>query len=89
MVSGVPGRIFKRRRSANSLTNALREAKPKSASKVVASTVVRSVCHQREARSWAAASCSSTSKSCATRATAAGAEVPSPRIQLNKRTSHR
>ena len=39
MVSGVPGSHLVRRRTANSLTRAVRGAKPKSASKVVMSTV--------------------------------------------------
>ena len=50
MVSGLPGNSLVRRRSAISLTRAVRGAKPKSASNVVMSTWSTSVAHQARSR---------------------------------------
>ena len=89
VVSGVPGSILWRSRSASSLTNAVRGAKPKSASKVVMSTVCASTSHQACRRSCSSGWVSSASRNSCTRLSAASGEAWSPRIQANSQISHR
>ena len=89
IVSGVPGSHLVRRRAASSLTKAVRGAKPKSASKVVMSTVSTSCAHHacRRARNSGRASTASR-KSCSL-AVAPGTESRSPRTHSSKWMSQR
>ena len=88
-VSGVAGSIFRRSRSASSLTKAWREANPKSASKVVPSTVSSRLCHQTCARCSMPGRACRASRNSVTRATEAWADLQSPRTQSKKPISQR
>ena len=83
MVSGVPGMILLRRRSASSVIMAVRGAKPKSASSVVMSTWSIKVSHQAISRWCASASFSKALTSCSTRPTATSTDGWAARIHCS------
>ena len=88
-VSGVSGSSLWRRRSVSSLKKAVRGAKPKSAKRVVTSTVDSSTCHHARRRCCTSGRASIASSSSCKRPMAACGDGCLPRIQAHRLISHR